>query len=162
MSAPRVRKAWQVAFRGYDHESTYYARTAGKARYAAYLSASDCHEGVSFADIRVRRAANADMTLPALPQEAHNVSRVALEKLLHACGATREAPDKCGYRSHFYCSVGNAHMAELVNAGLMERGKNGWEEGECYFRATRLGQVTARALCPLYQGDDFAWPEVAA
>jgi hypothetical protein len=162
MSAPRVRKAWRVTVRGYDHESTFYAPTAGKARYAAYLRVSDCNDELSFADIRVRRESRLDITLPVIPQEALNVSRPALAALLHACGATREEPEKCGHRKYFYCSASNAAMAELVSAGLMERGKNGWEEGECYFFATPLGQKTARALCPLYRGDDFAWPEVAA
>lgn len=162
MSTPRTRKAWRVTVRGYDYERTIYAKTAGKASYDVYLSVSDADNRISFPDIRVRRDSGKDRVLPALPLEAAGVSRTALEKLLHACGATREEPEKCGYRDHFYCSASNAHMVELIKAGLMKPGKTGWQEGECYFFATPLGQKTARALCPLYRGDDFAWPEVAA
>ncbi|MFT9016449.1 MAG: hypothetical protein ABF990_12025 [Acetobacter sp.] len=162
MSAIRTRKAWRCAVRGYDHESTVYAHTAGKARYSTYLDVSDGNDDVSFADIQVRRDRGADIILPAPLSVAGTVSQDALRALLHACGATRERPEKCGYRSHFYCSVSNPHMIELVAAGLMEGPKKGWEKSEGYFIATKLGHETALSLCPLYQGDDFAWPEVAA
>lgn len=162
MSAPRTRKAWRVTVRGYDHESTVYAPNAGKARYEVFLDVSDVNDGISFPDIRVSRDRHLDRVMPELPPEAAGVSRMALRKLLHACGATREQPEKCGYRDHFYCSANDAGMAELVNAGLMQTKGKGWASGECYFYATQLGQIAARALCPLYRGDDFAWPEVAA
>ena len=148
--------------RGHEYGHTVYAKTAGKARYDVYLNVSDVNDGISFPDIQVRRDSGNDIALPAFPPEVGSVSRRALEKLLHACGATREEPEKCGNRDHFYCSASNSDMAELVSAGLMKREKTGWAEGECYFRATPLGQKTAQALCPLYRGDDFAWPEVAA
>lgn len=160
MSATRTRKAWRVSIRGYDGESIGYAASAGKARYEAYLSASDCNDAVTFADIRVLRKRNSDIILPPIPTEATSVSKIALEKLLHACGVTRERPEKCGYRSHFYCSSNNPQMLELVEAGLMECTQKGWEEGDCYFHATTLGQTAALAMCPLYRGDDFLWPEV--
>jgi uncharacterized membrane protein YfbV (UPF0208 family) len=51
-------------------------------------------------------------------------------------------------------------MAELVNAGLMQTKGKGWASGECYFYATQLGQIAARALWPLYRGDEVVWPEV--
>jgi hypothetical protein len=162
MSAPRIRKAWIVSVRGYDGVSIEYAATAGKARYEAYLSVSDCNDAVTFADIRVLRNRSADITLPPIPIEATNISKIALEKLLHACGVTREQPEKCGYRSHFYCSSNNPQMLELVRAGLMESTKKGWGEGDCYFHATPAGQTAAFAMCPLYRGDDFAWPKVTA
>ncbi|MFT8506658.1 hypothetical protein [Acetobacter sp.] len=162
MSAPRTRKAWRVTVRGYDFESTVYAPTAGKARYEVFLGISDVNNAISFPDIRVLRHRGMDRSMPELPPEAAGVSKMALEKLLHACGATREQPEKCGSRDHFYCSTGDTGMAELVSAGLMRPKGTGWAKGECYFQATQLGQIAARALCPLYRGDDFAWPEVAA
>lgn len=162
MSAPRTRKAWRVTVRGYDFESTVYAATAGKARYKVFLDVSDVNDGLSFPDIRVLRQPGSDMEMPDLPPEAAGVSKAALLKLLHACGATREQPEKCGSRDHFYCSANDAGMAELVSAGLMQTKGKGWASGECYFHATQLGQIAASALCPLYRGDDFEWPEVAA
>ncbi|MGV4855808.1 hypothetical protein [Acetobacter senegalensis] len=153
----RIRKAWRTAVRGYDGEDIVYAATAGKARYKKYLDVSDCNESLTFADIKVRRDKAADIVLPDAPIISAKVSQRALEKLLHACGASRERPEKCGCRDHFYCDAKNEDMAELVNAGLMIGPGKGWEEGYAYFRATSIGQKTALALCPLYHGDDFAW-----
>lgn len=161
MSETRTRKAWRVTVRGYDFESTVYAPSAGKARYEVFLDVSDTNNAISFPDIRVLRYRGMDRSMPGLPPEAAGVSKMALEKLLHACGATRERPEKCGSRDHFYCSTNDTGMAELVSAGLMQPKGTGWAKGECYFQATQLGQIAARALCPLYRGDDFAWPEVA-
>ncbi|MFT8369283.1 MAG: hypothetical protein ABF646_11090 [Acetobacter papayae] len=135
MSAPRTRKAWRVTVRGYDFESTVYAPSAGKARYEVFLEVSDVNGGLSFPDIRVLRDRHLDRVMPELPPEAAGVSKMALRKLLHACGATREQPEKCGSRDYFYCSAGDAGMAELVSAGLMQTKGKGWAKGECYFQA---------------------------
>ncbi|OUJ10150.1 hypothetical protein HK26_11605 [Acetobacter okinawensis] len=162
MSAPRIRKAWRVTVCGYDFESTVYAHSAGKARYQVFLDVTDTNNAISFPDIRVLRHRGMDRIMPEIPTEAEGVSKIALAKLLHACGATREQPEKCGSRDYFYCSANDTGMAELVNAGLMQAKGKGWASGECYFHATQLGQIAAHALCPLYRGDDFVWPEVTA
>ncbi|MCG0998156.1 hypothetical protein [Acetobacter persici] len=154
----RLRKAWKTSVKGYEGENIVYAETAGKARYQVYLDVSDCNDAVKFADIKVLRNKTADVVLPDLPGAAKNVTQHALEKLLHACGATRGNPYKCGYRGHFYCNAQNAHMAELVDAGLMHRSEKGWGEGMVYFHATDIGQKTALAMIPLYRGEDFIWP----
>ena len=164
MSAPRTRKAWTVTIpRRDDATGIEYAPTAGKARYAVYLQISDCNDKASFSDIIVRRNKAADITLPAAPAFVRGISRKALRELLHACGCTRERPEKTGYRSHFYGESTSESLNELVRAGLMtKRGPTDVDNGLVYFVATEQGQHIAQSLAPLYAYDDFAWPEVAA
>lgn len=163
MSATRTRKAWTVTVRSRDDATDIvYAQTAGKARYSVYLALSDCGGNDTFFDIVVRRNCAADVVLPAPPSVAGTVRREALQKLLHACGCTRERPEKCGFREHFYCQDQDRFLNELVEAGLMRKSGRISAYGDRYFLATELGHETALALCPLYRGDDFAWPEVAA
>lgn len=164
MSATRTRKAWTVKIPSRDDATGIeYAPTAGKARYAVYLRISDCNENASFSDIIVRRNKSSDITLPAAPEFVSDISRKALHKLLHACGCTRERPEKTGYRSHFYGEALSESLNELVRAGLMtKRGQPDVDNGLVYFVATEQGQHVAQSLAPLYAYDDFAWPEVAA
>ncbi|MFP2873708.1 hypothetical protein ACLEIY_15940 [Acetobacter tropicalis] len=164
MSAPRTRKAWTVTIPSRDDATGIeYAPTAGKARYSVYLRISDCDDNASFSDIIVRRNKAADIMLPAPPAFVSGISRKALKELLHACGCTRERPEKTGYRSHFYGEALSGSLNELVRAGLMtKRAPTDVDNGLVYFVATEQGQNVAQSLAPLYPYDDFAWPEAAA
>lgn len=164
MSAPRIRKAWTVSIPSQDDcTGIEYAPTAGKARYKVYLQISDCNDDASFSDIIIRRNKAADITLPPAPAFVSDISRHALLKLLHACGCTRERPEKTGYRSHYYGNAQSDSLNELVRAALMvKRGPTDVDNGLVYFIATKQGQSIAQSLAPLYAYDDFAWPEGAA
>ena len=164
MSATRIRKAWTVTIPSHDDATGIeYAPTAGKARYAVYLRISDFDDNATFSDILVRRNKAADITLPVPPAFVGGISRKALRELLHACGCTRERPEKTGYRSHFYGKALSESLNELVRAGLMTgRGQPTGDNALVYFIATEQGQNVAQSLAPLYAYDDFAWPEVAA
>lgn len=145
--ATRLRKAWNVSVRGYDHTETYFAPTAGKARMMAFYRAED----VSVVHITVRRQKASDVHLPARDPMADEMSDAEIHCLLHAFGANGNDPTKAGYRDYFYTSRNDPVLCALAQRGLMTpNSQDKWEDGMTYFIMTDRGKQIAMSLVPEY------------
>lgn len=143
----RVRSPWQESWQG----EIIFSPTASKARYQGYLSASEHDDDLKIIDMRATRAPFDDVTLPDRHELANSISPKALECLLHATGANEPWRAPSGNRNYFYTSANDPQMIELMQQGLMENTKRGWEAGHVYFRATALGLTVAKSCEPLYE-----------
>ncbi|MFT9398499.1 hypothetical protein [Acetobacter sp.] len=143
----RVRSPWQETWQG----EIIFSSTASKARYQGFLSASEYDDDLKIIDMSVKRARPDDVSLPDRHDLAASISPKALECLLHATGANEPWRVPTGSRNAFYASENDPEMIELMQYGLMENTKRGWEKGSVYFRATALGLEVAKSCEPLYQ-----------
>ena len=147
----RIRKAWRVTVKGYEHSGLVYAPTAGKARSEMY--GYDAIQGVRIVDITARRASERDITLPARDPIADLLTAKETHCLSHANGTSYGDVNKAGYRDYFYTRYDDPPLVGLVGHGLME---NMWgcEHGppmaNTYFVLTALGKQVAASLVPEY------------
>lgn len=147
--AHRLRKAWAASVAGYPSQ-TYFAPSAAKARYAAYLDLSDANDSYRLTDIRVVRARQFDVCLPCRHPVADTLTSGETSCLLHAYGANDD-PLKAGGRSHFFTSFDDTRLCSLTGKGLMRPRKNALSDTEGYFYLTELGKLVALSLVPEYR-----------
>lgn len=148
----RVKSPWQASWQG----EIIFSSTASKARYQGYLSASEHDDDLKIIDMRATRAPSDDVILPDRHQLVGSISLKALECLMHATGANEPWRVPSGNRNSFYTCENNPQMIELMQHGLMENTKRGWEAGYVYFRATALGLTVAKSCEPLYEYEAVA------
>lgn len=154
----RRRKAWTLQVRGLDGSDIVFARTASAARAVVARSLMDAWD-ISFGEavrtIRVRRAAGADVILPARHPVADDLSDRERHCLLHAYGGTGL---KAGYRDHFFTDEGNPDLVRLVERGLMD-GPHcdvAWARSadfgcrDAYFYLNDMGRQVCLSLQPTY------------
>lgn len=151
----RLRKAYAVAVDGYDDAALFYAPTAAKAKYAAYLAVSDCDSGVSFQHLHARRSPANDVTLPDEHRLAADLSAEDRHVLMHAYGGTNFGKE--GHRDHFCTDPADRRLLRLAwELGLFtgphgERYADGARWSGAFFYLTELGRQVARSLVPTYQ-----------
>ena len=121
VKAHRLRKAWEVRVKTCPtcRSELFYASTPGKARYQAWLSASDAFQDLEIIDLTVRRARWADVRLPVVDSRAERFNDEERHCLLHAYGANTGDPIKAGYREYFYTNRDNPTLVSLCDQGLM-------------------------------------------
>ncbi len=147
----RLRKAWRISTPGLDSGSIMYGPDRSKVRYSAWLRLGDCFPDLKLIDVRVRRAAYADVKLPLKNPLADKLSADAKHCLLHAFGANSGDVTKAGHRDYFYTRRNDPPLVECENLGLMEPMKGDqWGEGMTYFVLTTLGKSVALSLTPEY------------
>ncbi|MDE2343672.1 MAG: hypothetical protein KGL63_09845 [Betaproteobacteria bacterium] len=162
----RVRKAWRVTVRGYDHSAVFHAATAAKARMQAWNSLSDVTSGVRIVDVVARRHPFEDHLLPPRDPVIDQLTAEELHCLLHSYGADYGDPVKAGYRDYYYAERTNPFMVGLTEKGLMSpMSGDVYGEGMTYFVLTDAGRHAVRSVIPLYRGDplpEAAQPALAA
>ncbi|MFZ2869639.1 hypothetical protein [Zavarzinia sp.] len=154
----RRRKAWTVQVLGLDGSDIVFARTASAARAVKARSLQDAWD-ISFRGavrmISVRRAAGADVILPARHPVVEDLSDRERHCLLHAFGGVGL---KAGYRDHFFTSEGNPDLVRLVERGLMD-GPHchiAWSRPadfgcrHAYFYLNEMGRQVCLSLQPTY------------
>lgn len=147
VSAPRIRKAWEVRVRGYGDPEFYFAPTAGKARVQAWHQMDSIRRIV---DITARRAPLRDVMLPARDPLADRLTDDERHCLLHAFGGNDD-PIKAGKRDYFYTRRDDPPLVALAQHGLMKpMDGDQWGEGMTYFVLTQAGRHVALSLVPEY------------
>lgn len=154
MSAPdlakiRIRKAWVMRLQGYEFEVIRYAETASKARYAAYLDWSESFPDLTIMRISAKRAAHADVTLPAEHRLVADLTDEQRDIVSHAVGN--------GPRAHFCTDPGDLDMLRLAwEFGLFDGPYGEREYGRtpgwvgAFFYLTDLGRAVAASMVPTY------------
>ncbi|MDE5061295.1 hypothetical protein OZD67_04150 [Wolbachia endosymbiont of Drosophila nikananu] len=142
----RIRKAWTVRVAWWDEEGTMYGPSASKVRSKVHRDV----DGVTFADITVRRCKDQDIILPVPDEVALGLTAKERDVLLHAHGSTCGDVMKAGFRDYYYTDQTNPVLCSLVEKGLMRKSDRGWEEGSSYFFTTDAGKHCANSLTPEY------------
>lgn len=148
-----VLKAFNCQVEGYDEPSIYHARTASKARAAAWRDIGEFTNGIKFSDITVRRAPAHDLTFPALPPNAATLDWQDKRIIEHAFGGGIDIrPSQWGYRDHYCCDPNEERLLKLVELGIFAGPYGVNEKGEtpgfcgAFFYLTDAGKETARAF----------------
>lgn len=148
---PRIRKAWEVRAKGFDHPAIYYAPTAGKARIQAWRCLGDPFPDLRIVDITVRRAEYRDVTLPPRDPIADELTEEERHCLLHAYGANGD-PEKAGHRDYFYTERTDPPLVSLAERKLMlPMEGDQWGKGMTYFVLTEAGKRVALSLVRTYR-----------
>lgn len=144
----RTRKAWtvRVAWWDGDYSCTLYGPSASKVRSKVHRDV----DGVTFADITVRRCQEHDITLPVPDEIALGLTPKERHALLHAHGSTCGDVMKAGFRDYFYTSANDPVLCSLAEKGLMRRTGKGWGDESVYFVTTDAGKHCANSLTPEY------------
>lgn len=144
----RIRKAWTVRVAWWDEDDscTLYGPSASKVRSKVQRDV----DGVTFADITVRRCKERDITLPVPDEIALGLTPKERHALLHAHGSTCGDVMKAGFRDYFYTSANDPVLCSLVEKGLMRRTGKGWGDESVYFVTTDAGKHCANSLTPEY------------
>lgn len=146
-------KAYACRLGTNDYESTEYAATASKARYAYLLRIQDPYPDATFKDVAVRRDRPRDMKLPDLPTVAATLDASDREVILHAFGGgSHKRPQDWGYRDHYCCQPTDERLTRLVSLGVF-RGPHGVDKDGstpgwvgAFFYLTKDGKDLARAI----------------
>jgi hypothetical protein len=154
---PRLRKAYSVTVDGYDEPGIYFAPTAGKAKYAAYLCISDCDDRVSFQHMSAARSPANDMSLPDEHRLVAELDAEDRHIIAHAYGSDVRMGQE-GYRDHYCTDPSDMRLLRLAwEFGLFsgphgERayGDTGVWSG-AFFYLTELGKTVARSMLPTYR-----------
>lgn len=149
-------KAWRCEYGGFDE--IVYAPSASKARAARLYELSDCCPDITFAEIRVTRAAKHDIQLPPEHPLVVQLSHEERGRVLHAYGYSNRPhrPEDWGYRDHYCTEPGCAVMAHMTSLGIFRGphgvdktgGTPGWVGAFWYL--TDLGKHVARSMIPAY------------
>lgn len=146
----RIRKAWtvRVAWWDEDYSCIIYGPSASKVRSKVHRDV----DGVTFADITVRRCKDHDIILPVPGEVALGLTPKERHALLHAHGSTCGDVMKAGFRDYYYTDRANPVLCSLVEKGLMRQSDREapWGEGEVYFFTTDAGKHCANSLTPEY------------
>lgn len=154
---PRIMKAWNCGYPGYDEVDVYYAPDASKARYRAYLRWNDCGD-FKLHRIRAHRNEAADMHLPDEHRLVAELSDSDRHIILHAYGYDSYLdPKKWGYRDHYCTAPSDGRLLRLAwELGLFRGpfGTTGYGEtpgwAGAFFYLSELGQLVARSMIPAY------------
>lgn len=146
----RLRKAWWVSSVHWDNPEIEYAPTAPKARYRAWLAATECRD-FPLADIAVRRAPEKDVMLPEPHPALADLTEDERHCLLHAFGGDTL---KAGHRDHFYTHQGDLPLVRLVEMGLMAMHPANeacfGERDMAFFHLTWMGRRVALSMVSTY------------
>lgn len=152
----RTRKAWECGIRGSGGSDIYYAPTASKARYQAFLDWNDPYPDLKIMDIRVSRAAHCDVELPEPHRLVAELSPVERRFIEHAFGSVSRQP---GYRDHYCAGIAEPPLLRLTyELGIFDGpfgGENEYGDGVhwsgVFFYLTDLGKQVARSMLPEYR-----------
>ena len=146
--------AWPKWYDPDEGVDIYYALSASKARYEAYLGWGECNDELSITDIKVRRCPEEDRFIPDEHRLVKELSPGDRQIILHSYGADRFPND--GQRNHFCTAPGNSQLLRLSwEIGLFDgpHGHDGysitqqWVGG--FFYLTELGREVARSMLHL-------------
>ena len=133
---------------GGDEEGTMDGPAANKVRAKVHRDV----DGVTFADITVRRCKAKDSSRPSPDEVALGLTAKERDALLHAHGSACGDVMKAGFRDYYYTYQTNPVLCTLVEKGLMRRSDREapWGDGEVYFFTTDAGKHCANSLTPEY------------